>query len=95
MNISFAFDLERPGPSIQTQSRAMNFKDTIIMGRKPTPTFLKRITGNPDRRPLNQGKPHVGEPLGSAPSSWEADAKKVWSAQASGAHYRREREARV
>lgn len=49
------------------------------MGRKPKPTFLKKITGNPGRRPLPENEPVVSEPLGCAPASWKADAKKVWA----------------
>ena len=31
----------------------------MTRGRKPTPTGLKLIKGNPGRRPINQGEPII------------------------------------
>ena len=47
-------------------------------GRKPTPTALKVLEGNPGKRPLNTAEP---QPLKKAPScpKWlEPEAKKEW-----------------
>ena len=47
-------------------------------GRKPTPTALKVLEGNPGKRPLNNSEP---KPLKKAPScpKWlEPEAKKEW-----------------
>ena len=49
-----------------------------IRGRKPKPTALKVLEGNPGRRPLNKKEP---KPTGSIPAcpDWlEDDAKKEW-----------------
>jgi len=47
-------------------------------GRKPKPTALKQLEGNPGRRPLNLNEP---KPVRSAPRcpDWlEAEAKREW-----------------
>lgn len=51
-----------------------------MRGRKPIPTRLKVITGNPGKRPLNKLEPR---PLASAPTcpDWlSPDAKEQWDA---------------
>jgi hypothetical protein len=47
-------------------------------GRKPTPTHLKVIMGNPGKRPFGCGEPLVAEPLGNPPSDWKPIAKALW-----------------
>lgn len=49
-----------------------------MAGRKPRPTHLKVLTGNPGKRPLPKGEPQVDEPLGDPPSDWKAPAKRLW-----------------
>ena len=47
-------------------------------GRKPTPTAIKELEGNPGKRPLNEQEP---KPLKKAPPcpKWlEPEAKKEW-----------------
>ena len=47
-------------------------------GRKPTPTAIKMLEGNPGKRPMNESEP---KPLKKAPScpKWlEPEAKREW-----------------
>lgn len=48
-----------------------------MKGRKPKPTHLKAINGNPGKRPLNENEP---KPKGAAkcPTWLHKDAKKEW-----------------
>lgn len=49
-----------------------------IRGRKPTPTAIKMLEGNPGKRPMNGSEP---KPLKKAPScpKWlETEAKREW-----------------
>src|SRR5262245_3685380 len=50
----------------------------MAMGRRPKPTHLKLLTGNPGRRPLNKGeaKPPPGIP--SCPGHLNPVAKREW-----------------
>lgn len=52
----------------------------MIRGRKPKPTHLKVVTGNPGKRPLNQSKimPPVRKSLPKPPSHLLPDAKAEW-----------------
>lgn len=49
-----------------------------MKGRKPIPTAIKRLNGNPGRRPLNDAEPKL--PVGgfSCPKHLNALAKKEW-----------------
>ena len=47
-------------------------------GRKPTPTALKVLNGNPGHRPLPKNEPQVAEPLGDAPADWNPKGKILW-----------------
>lgn len=48
-----------------------------MKGRKPTPTHLKVIRGNPGRRPLNEGEPQPhGD--GEKPAFLEGRASRLW-----------------
>jgi hypothetical protein len=49
-----------------------------MRGRKPTPTHLKVITGNPGRRPFGSGELAGAEPLGNPPADWLPKAKMLW-----------------
>jgi P27 family predicted phage terminase small subunit len=51
----------------------------MARGRKPKPTWLKVIAGNPGRRPLNEDEPVPTGDL-SAPPEWFDDSQKAaWS----------------
>jgi len=52
--------------------------DTFMAGRRPKPTALKLVTGNPGRRPLNSAEPTP--PLYSAPPPKHLSntAKETW-----------------
>ena len=47
-------------------------------GRKPKPTALKELEGNPGRRPLNKNEPKPGQKAPRCPSWLEEEAKKEW-----------------
>ena len=49
-----------------------------MAGRKPRPSHLKVLTGNPGHRRLPTNEPLVVEPLGEPPSDWPAKAKQLW-----------------
>ena len=49
-----------------------------MRGRKPKPTALKLIEGNPGQRPLNQNEPKP-KPVAPKPPTWMSKgAKKIW-----------------
>lgn len=47
-------------------------------GRKPKPTHLKLITGNPGKRALNQNEPKPQAALPSPPAHLDDEAKLEW-----------------
>lgn len=47
-------------------------------GRKPTPTALKVLEGNPGKRPLNTAEPKPLQKAPSCPKWLEPEAKKEW-----------------
>lgn len=47
-------------------------------GRKPKPTALKVLEGNPGKRPLNTKEPKPKSNAPKCPSWLEAEAKKEW-----------------
>ncbi|AOR22722.1 MULTISPECIES: phage terminase small subunit P27 family [Clostridium] len=47
-------------------------------GRKPKPTAIKIIEGNPGKRPLNKNEPKPEKKAPRCPSWLEDDAKKEW-----------------
>ena len=47
-------------------------------GRKPTPSALKAIKGNPGRRPLPENEPEVKGHLGAPPEHWQAPGRALW-----------------
>lgn len=47
-------------------------------GRKPKPTAIKIIEGNPGKRPLNKNEPKPEKKAPRCPSWLENDAKKEW-----------------
>ena len=50
----------------------------MARGRKPTPTHLKVVTGNPGRRPLNGAEPEAQRARPSCPSHASDKAKETW-----------------
>ena len=51
-------------------------------GRKPKPTALKLLEGNPGKRPLNVDEPKPKKQAPSCPSWLEPEAKKEWKRMA-------------
>lgn len=51
-------------------------------GRKPKPTALKELEGNPGKRPLNTGEPQPAKKAPRCPSWLEDEAKKEWKRMA-------------
>lgn len=49
-----------------------------MKGRKPTPTHLKIVKGNPGKRPLNAKEPIVGRSRPSAPEHMSDRAREAW-----------------
>ena len=47
-------------------------------GRKPTPTRLKILRGNPGKRPLPEGEPQPRPGVPTCPSHLNAAAKREW-----------------
>lgn len=47
-------------------------------GRKPTPTAIKELEGNPGKRPLNGREPKPEKKAPPCPKWLEAEAKKEW-----------------
>jgi phage terminase small subunit len=47
-------------------------------GRRPEPTELKRLRGNPGKRRLNDSEPKSPSSLGPAPKWMSAEAKDRW-----------------
>ena len=47
-------------------------------GRKPTPTAIKELEGNPGKRPLNQNEPKPVKKAPPCPKWLEPEAKKEW-----------------
>lgn len=52
----------------------------MVRGRKPKPTKLKELAGNPGKRPLNKGEPQPPTPDRApyAPRHLNVDGKKEW-----------------
>lgn len=49
-----------------------------MRGRKPKPTRLKRLTGNPGKRPLNDCEPRPEAVLPSCPTELSPAAQEEW-----------------
>ena len=47
-------------------------------GRKPTPTAIKELEGNPGKRPLNAHEPRPERKAPACPKWLEPEAKKEW-----------------
>ena len=47
-------------------------------GRKPKPTAMKELEGNPGRRPLNKNEPKPNKKAPRCPAWLEEEAKKEW-----------------
>lgn len=48
------------------------------MGRKPDPTALKLVKGNPGKRPLNDKEPRLETRIPPCPKYLEGEARKEW-----------------
>ncbi len=49
-----------------------------VRGRKPKPTALRSLEGNPGHRKLNNKEPNMGKKLPPCPQWLHPDAKKEW-----------------
>lgn len=49
-----------------------------MAGPAPKPTALKRLAGNPGKRPLNENEPRFAVGYMSAPRNLSADARREW-----------------
>ena len=50
-----------------------------MRGRKPKPSFLKLIAGNPGRRPVNDAEPDPSGDLASAPGWMTEGQRSTWN----------------
>lgn len=50
-----------------------------MRGRKPIPTQLKLLSGNPGKRPLNEGEPQPAPLAPSCPPELSQAAKEEWN----------------
>ena len=50
----------------------------MTRGRKPAPTAIKQLRGNPGKRPLNGAEPQAEPATGRAPGGLSAGALKFW-----------------
>lgn len=50
-----------------------------MAGRKPKPTHLKVLAGNPGRRPLPQNEPKPENKIPTCPSYLKGEAKREWN----------------
>jgi P27 family predicted phage terminase small subunit len=57
-----------------------------MRGRKPVPTHLKLVTGNPGKRAINRNEPRLESALPTAPEHLSAAAKAKWAALAPELH---------
>ncbi len=55
-------------------------------GRKPKPTAVKALEGNPGKRPLNEHEPKPDAALPAMPQGLTGDARKCWEALAEEMH---------
>lgn len=49
-----------------------------MAGRPPKPTALKKLQGNPGKRPLNKAEPKLAAALPSCPRHLSREARKEW-----------------
>lgn len=49
-----------------------------MKGRKPTPTALKVLRGNPGRRPINRNEPTPDAGIPDCPAHLDEEARKEW-----------------
>jgi len=50
----------------------------MTAGRKPKPTALKLVTGNPGHRPLNRKEPKPEAAIPECPEFVQGEARKTW-----------------
>lgn len=50
----------------------------IFMAKRPTPTAIKRLTGNPGRRPLNDAEPTMPVAEPPMPKGMTTPARREW-----------------
>lgn len=50
----------------------------MTKGRKPLPTSIKKLRGNPGKRPLNKLEPRLGQVTGMPRGRLSAGAKRFW-----------------
>ena len=53
-------------------------KDSIMSGRKPKPTHLKLLTGNPGKRPINKNEPTAATAPPRAPQWLDTRARVIF-----------------
>ena len=59
-------------------SEVILFSNMATRGRKPTPTAIKELEGNPGKRELNKNEPKPARKAPACPKWLEPEAKKEW-----------------
>jgi P27 family predicted phage terminase small subunit len=54
------------------------FQEVAMAGRRPTPTALKLVTGNPGKRALNKKEPKPRVKAPTCPAHLDAKGKAIW-----------------
>lgn len=49
-----------------------------MKGRRPTPSHVKKLLGNPGKRPIKQGEPQYPPGAGDAPAHLDQVAREEW-----------------
>ncbi|SPO68124.1 protein of unknown function [Pseudomonas sp. JV241A] len=49
-----------------------------MAGRRPTPTELKLVRGNPGKRPINKNEPKPAKRIPSAPGHLSSEGQVAW-----------------
>lgn len=57
-----------------------------MRGRKPKPTSIKRLEGNPGKRPLNHNEPLPPDDMPERPAGLTGQARKAWERLAPAMH---------
>ena len=73
----YLFGTNRP-PWPHARAREIRGGGPSVRGRKPKPTAVKRLTGNPGKRKINRAEPRPKPDLLDAPAWLDATAREEW-----------------
>lgn len=67
-----------PTLGLCVQRRKTAERKSIMKGRRPTPTHLRLVRGNPGKRPVNPAEPTPKKGVSAAPKHLTGAAKAAW-----------------